>query len=278
MSMSTEEDIPTDEVADRVLGRLMAALPADEEQSGDRAMIARVADRVLARRAAHARLPAASRTVLRPRSWVPLAAAATLLVAAAAMAFFGRHHEQVSTPAPAVPSLEEPTPSPSPIGVAHEQASPPPDESVPTLDVSSLPTAPSAPARVAARVVETRSAAEIFALANDARRKRDVAMARSLYSELQTLHPRSPEASTSYVTLGRLELDHGRANAALAQYDRYLASGALELREDALAGRASALEGLGRREEERRAWEALLAAYPSSLFAPHAKQRLSTQP
>ena len=239
-------------------------------------MIARAADRALARRAARAAAPVASRTVLRPRSWVPLAAAAALLVAAAAMAFFGRHHEPAPMPAPAEPSLEEPTPSST--SAAREQASPSPDEAVPTLDVSSLPTAPSASARVPVRVVETRSAAEIFALANDARRKRDVTTARSLYGELQALYPRSPEASTSYVTLGRLELDHGRANAALAQYDWYLASGALELREDALAGRASALEGLGRGEDERRAWEALLAAYPTSLFAPHAKQRLSTHP
>lgn len=78
----------------------------------------------------------------------------------------------------------------------------------------------------------------------------------------------------SYVTLGRLELDRGHPAVALAQFERYLATKTVELREDALVGRATALESLGRAGDEARAWELLLAEYPRTLLATHAKERL----
>lgn len=277
MTKHGEHDIPRDEIADRVLDRLVSALPADDEEPGDRAMVARSIERIVAQRAGAQSAGRIVQELAWPRRWLPLAAAATLLVAAAAMAYLGRSQQPAPPPEP--PRVGD-EPSGLTVSTPAPSVNPPPGAAgdMPTFDVSSLPTAPSASARAPARTVEAVTAAELFAQANEARRKRDVAGARALYLELQARYPRSAEASTSYVTLGRLELDHGRSSAALAQYDRYLASGSTELREDALAGRASALESLGRGEEEKRAWQALLAAYPTSLFAPHARQRLSALP
>ncbi|WP_146651157.1 tetratricopeptide repeat protein [Labilithrix luteola] len=276
--MTTHDDdsgTPRDDVADRVLARLVATLPADEARPGDSALVARNLDAVLAKSS----LGQPSNVVsMASRKWAPLAVAASLAVAAAAMAFTHRQ-STLEGPADKGPPVVATTPAPTPPSPAVPSPKPT-EETVPTLDVSSLPSAaiaaPSASPRKA--TTEERSAATLFTLANDARRARDVATARSLYRELQAKYPRSPEAVTSYVTLGRLELDSARANEALLQFDRYLGTGAVELREDAMAGRASALENLGRNADEKAAWQALLAAYPSSLFAPHAKQRLSRLP
>ena len=65
------------------------------------------------------------------------------------------------------------------------------------------------------------------------------------------------------------------ASGALARFDADLASGSTELREEAMAGRATALERLGRNEDESRAWTALLAAYPGTPYAAHAKVRVA---
>jgi hypothetical protein len=74
--------------------------------------------------------------------------------------------------------------------------------------------------------------------------------------------------------------------AALAQFDAYLHQARYDtLREEALVGRGMALQQLGRARadsatatEERRAWEALLAAYPRSTFAARARARLEALP
>lgn len=274
--MTTHDDdseTPRDDVADRVLARLVATLPPDEVRPGDSAVVTRNLDAILAKSS----LGKPSNVVsLASRRWVPFAIAATFAVAASATVFtrIQSRTEPSSESAPTVaPSAPAPLPSSNPAPV-------PGEESVPTLDVSSLPTvtvpAPNASPRKSAG--EERSAATLFTLANDARRARDFASARSLYRELQTKYPRSAEAITSYVTLGRLELDSQRPNEALLQFDRYLGTGAAELREDAMAGRASALENMGRAADEKVAWQALLTVYPNSLFAPHAKQRLARLP
>lgn len=278
--MTTHDDdsgAPRDDVADRVLARLVATLPADEVRPGDSAIVARNLDAVLANTSLGQR--PSNVVSMASRKWIPLAVAATFAVAASAMVF--THVQNGAGPSTAsVPAVAPTSPAPLPSSPNPNAAPAPADENVPTLDVSSLPTvaipAPSATPRRGA--TEERSAATLFTLANDARRARDVATARSLYRELQTKYPRSPEAITSYVTLGRLELDSQRASEALLQFDRYLGTGAAELREDAMAGRASALENLGRAVDEKAAWQALLTAYPNSLFAPHAKQRLARLP
>ncbi|HMI93488.1 MAG TPA: hypothetical protein VK509_19080, partial [Polyangiales bacterium] len=133
------------------------------------------------------------------------------------------------------------------------------------------------PARSAGtRPGHSRSAAELFAAANLARREREPAAAVRLYRELARVHPRSEEAQVARVALGRLLLDRvGDARGALREFDAYLAGPAQRaLREDAAIGKALALGRLGRAREERAAWKALLAEFPASAYAERARARL----
>ena len=122
-----------------------------------------------------------------------------------------------------------------------------------------------------------RSASELFAAANAARREREPAAAVRGYRELLRAHPRSDEAHVARVALGRLLLDRlGDARGALREFDGYLQDPRrLPLREDALIGKALALQRLGRVRDEHSAWKALLAAYPASAYADRARTRVA---
>jgi TolA-binding protein len=125
----------------------------------------------------------------------------------------------------------------------------------------------------------TVTAAGLYAQANEARKRGDLADAVSHYLSLQQRFPSSSEAKISHLTLGRLYLDRSNDPVrALAQIDAYLADDNSVLREEALVARAAALERLGRRAEERRAWEMLLAEFPSSVSADRARARLADLP
>jgi hypothetical protein len=140
-----------------------------------------------------------------------------------------------------------------------------------------------AEARAPVAAAKQETAAELFAHANQARRDAAPAEVIGLYRRLQLQFAASREAAVSHVALGRWLLDrmHDPA-AALAQFDAYLHQARYDtLQEEALVGRAMALQQLGRARadsatatEERRAWEALLAAYPRSTFAARARARL----
>jgi TolA-binding protein len=121
-------------------------------------------------------------------------------------------------------------------------------------------------------------AAALFDAANDARRQGDYARTLALHRELQTRHGQSREAQVSRATVGRLLLDRGDPGGALTSFDAYLAAGGGELGEEAMAGRATALERLGRADEARRGWEALLTAFPSTPYAAHARARARLGP
>ena len=123
------------------------------------------------------------------------------------------------------------------------------------------------------------SAAELFAQANARRRQGDARRARQLYRQLQQLYPRSAEVEVSHVSLGRVQLELGEARDALEQFERYLAkrpSGPLA--EEALFGKAGALQRLGRSAQERETWQVLLRAYPGSVYAARARERLERGP
>jgi TolA-binding protein len=121
----------------------------------------------------------------------------------------------------------------------------------------------------------TPTAAALFDEAASARRSGDRARAMALCEELLARHPSSREAAPVLVILGRLRLDRGDAARALPLFDRYLARGGGNLHEEAMVGRARALERLGDAPRERRAWEDLLLAHPSSPSADHARARLA---
>ena len=120
------------------------------------------------------------------------------------------------------------------------------------------------------------SASELFNRANVAQRDGAAAEAARLYTELERSFPGAPEELVARVLLGRLLLDRlDDARSALAQFDSYLANPDHDaLGEEALIGRALALEHLGRHPEERSAWEVLLGAYPRSSYADPARTRL----
>jgi|GEM_PF-1815020 len=122
------------------------------------------------------------------------------------------------------------------------------------------------------------TAAELFRDANAERRAGDIGKSIDLYRSLQKRYPDAPEAQAARVSLGRLLLDRqGDASGALAQFDAYLKSSPADggtLAEEARVGRALAFEKLGRKDEERRAWEELVSRHPQSLHLARAHERL----
>ena len=119
------------------------------------------------------------------------------------------------------------------------------------------------------------TASGLFESANAARRSGDTVTALARYDALESQFPSTREAHVAKATTGKLLLDRGDSASALARFDAYLASGAAELREEAMAGRATALERLLRGDEESRAWEALVATYPGTPYGTHARARIA---
>lgn len=121
---------------------------------------------------------------------------------------------------------------------------------------------------------DSGGAAALFGSANDARRHGEHGRAASLYRDLLARHPSAPEANATRVALGRLLLDDGDAAGALPLFETYLRGGDGALREEAMVGRARALDRLGRATDERAAWSTLLTSYPQSIHAARAHGRL----
>jgi TolA-binding protein len=158
--------------------------------------------------------------------------------------------ERSAASAEPVPAPAEPPAAPR---RARENASPPP---------ASVDAAPA-------------TAASIFREASAARRASELARAQSLYLELQARFPESREASVARVSLGKLLLSGGQAREAEAAFAGYLRSGAGDLREEALDGRADALRALGRTADERNVRQELVNRYPSSVYASRARERIA---
>lgn len=134
--------------------------------------------------------------------------------------------------------------------------------------------APSAVAPQMAEPAPERTASSLFEGATEARRRGDRTTAMRLYGELLNKHPNASEANATRLALGRLSLDNGDSGRALALFDQYLGSGEGTLREEAMAGRARALQNLGRETEERAAWNTLLQSYPQTIHRDRAMARL----
>ena len=179
--------------------------------------------------------------------------------------------DPIEVPAPIADEPAPPVTAPPAVATAAAFAVPARAATVAPVPVAVAVT-PSSTAVAPAPMPATASA--LFDSANAARRDGDTASALARYDALDRQFPQTAEARLAKATTGKLLLDRGDAAGALARFDAYLASGASELREEAMAGRATALERLGRGDDEVRAWAALLAAYPGTPYAVHAKTRV----
>jgi TolA-binding protein len=206
------------------------------------------------------------------RAW---AIAGVLMFAAtgATASFWSVRHAIVSrllvnTPSQAPVPAAEPRP-----GHTQKVSNPPRIEfTLPPVDVSPLPSPKPSHAKPSEEAQVT-TPEQLYAAANEARRH-DPAEAVRLYHQLQQQFPGTREEINSRFTLGRLLLDRGEDPAqALALFTRYLAANGT-LAEEARLGRATALGRLGRSQEERQAWQELLAFHPNSIHAERARKRL----
>jgi len=162
-------------------------------------------------------------------------------------------------------------PSPPPVVMVVPRVVAPPVRKA--VDVEKVAPPPE-PLPLPAPPVETPS--ELFARATQARVRGDAIDAIARYRELVARFPSSAEATLSQAQLGRLLLDRGDATAALQAFDAYLGTNDQALREEVQGARAMALDVLGRFDEERAAWEAVLHDYPSGVYAPRARTRLES--
>jgi TolA-binding protein len=152
-------------------------------------------------------------------------------------------------------------------------------EASPAITGSALTDAPAASSRSAPAPVspghklavdEPLTSSELFARANEARRRGDIEEAISLYERLGQAYPRSVEAEDAKILRGNLLLIQRSPRAALREFEGYH-SGALSL--EALWGQAQALRKL-ESPDERAILLQLVHDYPDSPYAEAAEKRL----
>jgi tetratricopeptide (TPR) repeat protein len=160
-------------------------------------------------------------------------------------------------------------PLPTPIGGMVAQI---PGEAEPPPVAEPDPVASEPAAQHSPRVQP--SAAALFAQAIALRGEGKLEAAIAAHLRLQRLHPTARETRLSFALAGRLLLDRGSSEQALAQFNQYLARPG-DVGEEALVGRATALGRLGRSGAEAAAWRAVLERHPQSIYAAHAKKRLA---
>jgi TolA-binding protein len=251
-------------------------------QAGDDVLVAHLADKVVRRRLG----PRGGRA--RPRALWMAGAAACVFFAAAAAASVLFDHRPALLPAPmSAPALLQPAVRGRAAGGLAAPSAPTgepttPMDAIPVaadarrpLRGSSLHVARAAPPPPADTAMVEDTASSLFASANNERRRNRIAAAISLYEELQTRYAASDEARVSHVSLGRLLLEREMWSDSLSQFDEYLASAPDGmLAPEALFGRARALGMLGRLDDERSQWVALLARFPDSVYSAQARRRI----
>jgi TolA-binding protein len=202
------------------------------------------------------------------------------------------HAREATASAPiAVPS-EVPTDAaivrldtpPQPIANVHAVAVPAssaPASSAPESSASassapaSRPSRPTRPAK-AKPAPTVPDPEDLFARANAARDAGHDAEAADLYRALLARRPEPDSANVARIDLALLYLRRlDRPADALGLFEDYLrAAPDGTLAERALVGKADALARLGRVDDERAAWQALLERWPESLQASRARRRL----
>jgi len=200
-------------------------------------------------------------------AWFRWAAAAALLAVAvtAGAAVIGRRFASRPAIPPPAPAVERPA------ARAPVRAVEPAPAEAPVPDDAPPAKAPAA-ARGSAQPAVT--AAALLERAEQQRREGHVDAAIATFRRLQSAFPATAEAHLSYALAGQMLLKQGRAGDALAQFDRNLRADG-EVGEEALVGRATALEQLHRTADAIAAWQSLLARYPGSVYAERARARLA---
>jgi TolA-binding protein len=217
-------------------------------------------------------------------AWLLTAAALLVGGAAAAMGLGEGQWPRFIRAANAVPSAPPDPPAPKTArnarrAVAAPSTDAPSVAAVETPEVNAIPESPppaepSPPRRPS--VAERTPAigpAELLDAESGARQRGEYERAIEIHRELESRYAASREAQVSRAVAGRLLLDRGDPSSALANFDSYLAGGGGQLREEAMVGRATALDRLGLGDEAARAWGALLTAFPDTPYASHAKAR-----
>jgi hypothetical protein len=163
--------------------------------------------------------------------------------------------------------------SPAPVEPLH-RVDPPPAEP-PAIPEARPPELVAKPPSAHGAARPASSADILFERAEKLRREGRADAAIATYRRLQADFPGTAEARLSFALAGTLLLERGRPGDALAKFDRHLAAGGNgEVGEEALAGRATALEQLHRTSEAIAAWKSLLLRYPRSVYAARARARL----
>lgn len=158
--------------------------------------------------------------------------------------------------------------SPEPVEAAEVAARPPELEPRSTRHPRRGPTPAPEPAL---------SARDLLKAANAARRTGDYAKASAGYERLGREFPGTREDLIGRVSLGKLRLERlNDPGEALHHFDAYLDANARgNLAEEALYGRARALQRLGKSARERGAWSDLLRRFPNSVHADEARERMA---
>jgi hypothetical protein len=201
-----------------------------------------------------------------PPRWSRWAVAAVLLMAGiTAAAVIGRRIGPPAPIPPRLPAAEPPAPRLPlpPVEAAPAEAPVPPE----------FPPPKSTPARHASPRSPAITAAALFEQGEKLRREGHADAAIATYRRLQATFPATAEARLSFAFGGELLLKQGRAADALVQFDRHLSLDG-EVGEEALAGRATALEQLHRMSEAAAAWRSLLSRYPRSIYVERTRERL----
>jgi TolA-binding protein len=166
-------------------------------------------------------------------------------------------------------SSSVPLPSPAPSDAVRTVFS------VPAQAEPSADPAPAASDSVLQRSPRAQpSAAALFAQALALRAEGKVDAAIAAHLRLQRLYPTARETGLSFALAGRLLLEKGASEQALAQFNQYLARPG-DVAEEALVGRATALGRLGHSAAEAAAWRQVLERHPGSIYAARAKERLA---
>lgn len=189
------------------------------------------------------------------------ALAGLLLVGGLAGAALWRSHQPSSLPLP----------YPAPSGAMRTVVSIP-SQAEPSLVADPAPASNDPVSQRSPRTQPSAAALFTQALALRAEGKVDAAIAAHL--RLQRLYPTARETHLSFALAGRLLLEKGASEQALAQFDQYLAQPG-DVAEEALVGRATALGYLRRSAAEATAWRQVLERHPGSIYATRAKERLA---